>query len=67
MEEVINPQVTTIDGWRYTFSGLGEYVLLRTTSRNIEFQGRDAFASVTKTAWRSVITYKHKYIIVEIC
>ena len=35
-----DPHVTTIDGRRYTFNGLGEYVLLRTTSSNFEFQGR---------------------------
>ena len=39
-----DPHFTTIDGRRYTFNGLGEYVLLRTTSSNFEFQGRTELA-----------------------
>ena len=39
-----DPHITTIDGRRYTFNGLGEYVLLRTTSSNFELQGRTALA-----------------------
>ena len=39
-----DPHITTIDGRRYTFNGVGEYVLLRTTSSNFEFQGRTALA-----------------------
>ena len=39
-----DPHITTIDGRRYTFNGLGEYVLLRTTSSNFVFQGRTALA-----------------------
>ena len=35
-----DPHITTIDGRRYTFNGLGEYVLLRTNNSNFEFQGR---------------------------
>ena len=35
-----DPHITTIDGRRYTFNGLGEYVLLRTSNSNFEFQGR---------------------------
>ena len=39
-----DPHITTIDGRRYTFNGLGEYVLLRTTSSNFELQGRTELA-----------------------
>ena len=38
-----DPHITTIDGRRYTFNGLGEYVLLRTN--NFEFQGRTTLAA----------------------
>ena len=37
-----DPHIVTIDGRRYTFNGLGEYVLLRTN--NFEFQGRTTLA-----------------------
>ena len=39
-----DPHITTIDGRRYTFNGLGEYVLLRTNSGDLEFQGRTKLA-----------------------
>ena len=39
-----DPHFTTIDGRRYTFNGLGEYVLLRTNISDIEFQGRTTLA-----------------------
>ena len=40
-----DPHITTTDGRRYTFNGLGEYVLLRTNSSDFEFQGRTARAA----------------------
>ena len=39
-----DPHITTIDGRRYTFNGLGEYVLLRANNSNFEFQGRTELA-----------------------
>ena len=39
-----DPHITTIDGCRYTFNGLGEYVLLRESASNFEFQGRTELA-----------------------
>ena len=39
-----DPHITTIDGRRYTFNGIGEYVLLKTTISNFKFQGRTALA-----------------------
>ena len=39
-----DPHITTIDGRRYTFNGLGEYVLLRENANNFEFQGRTQLA-----------------------
>ena len=38
-----DPHFTTIDGRRYTFNGLGEYVLLR--AHNFKFQGRTVLAA----------------------
>ena len=38
-----DPHFITIDGRRYTFNGLGEYVLLR--ANNFEFQGRTTLAA----------------------
>ena len=39
-----DPHITTIDGRRYTFNGIGEYVLLKTNNSNFEFQGRTELA-----------------------
>ena len=39
-----DPHITTTDGRRYTFNGLGEYVLLRTNISDFEFQGRTMLA-----------------------
>lgn len=33
-----------MDGFQYTFNGLGEYTLIKTTSANFTFQGRTAKA-----------------------
>ena len=40
-----DPHITTTDGRRYTFNGLGEYVLMRTNNSNFEVQGRTALAA----------------------
>ena len=36
--------MTTLDGRTYTFNGLGEYVLLRESINDFEFQGRTEVA-----------------------
>ena len=35
-----DPHITTLDGFIYTFNGIGEYVLVRSVDDGIEFQGR---------------------------
>ena len=35
-----DPHITTLDGFTYTFNGIGEYVLVRSVDDDIEFQGR---------------------------
>ena len=39
-----DPHFTTLDGRVYTFNGLGEYVLLRESIKDFEFQGRTELA-----------------------
>ncbi|KAK2160812.1 hypothetical protein NP493_1626g00009 [Ridgeia piscesae] len=39
-----DPHIRTLDGFQYTFNGLGEYTLLETTHGNFTLQGRTAKA-----------------------
>ena len=39
-----DPHIRTLDGFQYTFNGLGEYTLIETTHRNFTLQGRTAKA-----------------------
>ena len=39
-----DPHIRTIDGFQYTFNGLGEYTLVETTLGNFVLQGRTALA-----------------------
>ena len=39
-----DPHIRTLDGFQYTFNGLGEYTLIETTRGNFTLQGRTAKA-----------------------
>ena len=39
-----DPHIHTLDGFDYTFNGLGEYTLIETTHGNFTLQGRTAKA-----------------------
>ena len=39
-----DPHIRTLDGFQYTFNGLGEYILIETTHGNFTLQGRTAKA-----------------------
>ena len=39
-----DPHIRTLDGFQYTFNGLGEYTLVETTHGNFSLQGRTAKA-----------------------
>ena len=42
-----DPHIHTLDGFDYTFNGLGEYTLIKTTHGNFTLQGRTAKARDT--------------------
>ncbi|KAI0237078.1 Mucin-like protein [Lamellibrachia satsuma] len=43
-----DPHIRTLDGFQYTFNGLGEYTLIETSHGNFTLQGRTAKARDTK-------------------
>ena len=45
-----DPHINTLDGSTYTFNGLGEYVLLRTSKTEFEIQARTKLATPNTTA-----------------
>ena len=61
-----DPHITTIDGRRYTFNGLGEYVLLRTNNSNFEFQGRTELAPNSAATVFSAFALREGDDIVEV-
>ena len=61
-----DPHITTIDGRRYTFNGLGEYVLMRTNSSSFEFQGRTTLANNSNATIFSAFTLREGDDVVEV-
>ena len=61
-----DPHITTIDGRRYTFNGLGEYVLLRENASNFEFQGRTKLAPNSNATVFSAFAIKEGEDTVEV-
>lgn len=62
-----DPHISTIDGRRYTFNGLGEYVLIRTTNTNFEFQGRTRLVPNSNATIFSAFAIRDGDHIVEVC
>lgn len=60
-----DPHIVTIDGRRYTFNGLGEYVLLR--ANNFEFQGRTTLAANSNATIFSAFALREGDDYVEVC
>ena len=45
-----DPHIRTLDGQTYTFNGIGEYVMLRSMSGELEIQARTVLATQNTTA-----------------
>ena len=52
-----DPHIRTLDGFQYTFNGLGEYTLIETTYGNFTLQGRTAKAIDKKGAERDATIF----------
>ena len=61
-----DPHITTTDGRRYTFNGLGEYVLLRTNISDFEFQGRTMSADNSGATIFSAFALRDRGDVVEV-
>ena len=61
-----DPHITTTDGRRYTFNGLGEYVLLRTNVSNFEFQGRTMVADNSRATIFSAFALTDGVDVIEV-
>ena len=45
-----DPHMRTLDGQTYTFNGIGEYIMLRSMSGELEVQARTVLATPNTTA-----------------
>ena len=61
-----DPHITTLDGFTYTFNGIGEYVLVRSMDDDIEFQGRTAEVGNSGATAFSAIAIGHNGITVQV-
>ena len=61
-----DPHFTTLDGQRYTFNGLGEYVLLRESINDFEFQARTELAPNSNATIFSAFAIKDGNDVVEV-
>ena len=62
-----DPHMDTIDGRKYTFNGLGEYVLIRQNNTNFEFQGRTALAPNSSATIFSAFALREGGDCIEVC
>ena len=61
-----DPHFTTLDGRVYTFNGLGEYVLLRESINDFEFQARTELAPNSNATIFSAFAIKDGSDVVEV-
>ena len=61
-----DPHITTLDGFTYTFNGIGEYVLVRSMDDDIEFQGRTEEVENSNATVFSAIAIRHNEITVQV-
>ena len=59
--------MVTIDGRRFTFNGLGEYLLITTNISDFEFQGRTALAANSNATIFSAFALREGDDYVEVC
>ena len=62
-----DPHMNTIDGRKYTFNGLGEYVLIRQNNTNFEFQGRTELAPNSGATIFSAFALREGDDRIEVC
>ena len=62
-----DPHLVTIDGRRFTFNGLGEYLLITTNVSDFEFQGRTTLAANSNATMFSDFALREGDEYVEVC
>ena len=62
-----DPHITTTDGRRYTFNGLGEYVLLRTNVSDFALQGRTMLADGSNATIFTGFAVTNNADVIEVC
>ena len=61
-----DPHITTLDGFTYTFNGIGEYVLARSVDDDIEFQGRTTLVENSGATAFSAFAIRHSGTTVQV-
>ena len=61
-----DPHITTLDGFPYTFNGIGEYVLARSVDDDIEFQGRTTLVENSEGTVFSGFAIRHSGTTVQV-
>lgn len=61
-----DPHITTLDGFTYTFNGIGEYVLVRSMEDDIEFQGRTTLVENSGATAFSAFAIRHNSTTVQV-
>ena len=54
-----DPHITTLDGLKYTFNGVGEYVFLKSNSINIQIRATQAKVGENKNNMSSYFILTH--------
>jgi len=62
-----DPHFTTLDGYAYTFNGIGEYVLVRAMEDDIEFQARTKLVENSNATAFSAFAISHNNTKVQVC